>query len=182
MSCTRTRLTRPQCTDAVTNAMQLDSLLHIMGTQGDAEAFAGSEHVTPSVDGFTEYRNFVTMVEECASAVTYSDVDVSRISEYKSAALFALPKPDDSPRPIVCASVYSRCFANLACAAICPSVARDFTSEHAGSGTTAPHPRSTIAVPTAAEMALSLPRPPAFLVLRYADDDVLLCSLGLLRL
>ena len=31
-------------------------------------------------------------------------------------------------------------------------------------------------------MALSLPRPSAFLVLRYADDDFLLCSLGLLRL
>lgn len=176
------KLTRPQCTDAVPNPMQLASLLHSTGAQGDVEAFVGSEHVMPTVEGFAEYRNLVTMFEECASAVTYSDYDDFRISVYKSAALFALPKPDDSPRPIVCASVFSRCFANLACASFRPSVARDPTSQHTGSSTTALHPCSTITVPQAAEMALSLPRPSAFLVLRYADDDFLLCSLGLLRL
>ena len=112
------KLTRPQCTDAVPNPMQLASLLHSTGAQGDVEAFVGSEHVMPTVEGFAEYRNLVTMFEECASAVTYSDYDDFRISVYKSAALFALPKPDDSPRPIVCASVFSRCFADLACASV----------------------------------------------------------------
>ena len=52
------------------------------------------------------------------------DFDENHMSEYAGSVLFALLKPDGTPRPINCASLYRRCLANLACASVRPSVAR----------------------------------------------------------
>ena len=58
------------------------------------------------------------------------DFDENHMSEYAGSVLFALLKPDGTPRPINCASLYRRCLANLACASVRPSVARFFTSQY----------------------------------------------------
>ena len=58
------------------------------------------------------------------------DFDGNHMPEYAGSVLFALLKPDGTPRPINCASSYRRCLANLACASVRPSVARFFTSKY----------------------------------------------------
>ena len=58
------------------------------------------------------------------------DFDDAHMSEYAGAILFAILKPDGTPRPIACASIYRRCLANLACAALRPVAARYFTSKY----------------------------------------------------
>ena len=57
------------------------------------------------------------------------DFDDAHMSEYAGAILFAILKPDGTPRPIACASIYRRCLATLACAALRPVAARYFTSK-----------------------------------------------------